>query len=377
MMRIAIVGGGFAGVNAAHVIGRQILKEKHEVVLFSNTSHFIFRPSLIWVPFQKRTIEEISRPLLPFLQQLGIAFIQKKVSCIIPEEQKLKLEDGSFFEYDYLLLATGGIQDWEAVEGLKDYTLSIYTAQDALLTQQKIQGYTSGPIVVGIAENNPNPGVAYEFLFELHNYVKKKRLSPSFTFFTYEQELYNHKGRKAGELVKKQIEKRGIHYYCGVSVHKVDANFIYLSNGETLPYTLSLIVPPYKGGDIIFASPQLEHQNGLLPTNDYMQSTQWPNIYVVGDLNAREGIKSGRVAELQARVAAQNVVNCMQGVCLQEEYRSDLLYLMELGADGGMFVIRYPGPEKRKSYVEWAMAGHIPHVMKLAFEKYYLWKFSG
>ncbi|MMZ65245.1 hypothetical protein D1872_276400 [compost metagenome] len=87
-------------------------------------------------------------------------------------------------------------------------------------------------------------------------------------------------------------------------------------------------------------------------------------------------IKNGRAAELQGQVAAENIYFQIQGKTQQKEYQNSLLGLMELGTDGGMFMIKYPTSKLSSSFIEWASDGAIPHLLKIAFEKYYLWKLS-
>ncbi|KON86571.1 hypothetical protein AF332_06880 [Sporosarcina globispora] len=70
-------------------------------------------------------------------------------------------------------------------------------------------------------------------------------------------------------------------------------------------------MPPYKGKEFIFSSKDLEHENGIIPVNETLQSVQWKNIYVVGDANNIKGTKTGRAAELQGVLAAENIIQQM------------------------------------------------------------------
>lgn len=376
-MRIVIVGGGFGGLNAAFWLGPKLRDSQHEVVLVADKSHFLFRPSLVWVPFRDREIQDISFLLEPPLRKIGVRFLQKRVISILPKETQIVFQDESRLCYDYLILATGAPPDWNEIPGLKENTASIYYEKDALETRKRVESLIGGqPIVVGVAQHNPTPGCAYEFLFELETYLRKRNKSSPMSFFTYEKEMFNHKGEKVTELLEKQMQKRQIPFYCNVTVTKVDEGRVLLSNGVSLPFSFSLILPPFKGADLIFSSPDINHVNGLVQANSYLQSIQWDNLYVVGDGNMMEGYKSGRVAELQGKIAAENIYNRIRGLTQQKEFHYELIYVMELGGDGGMFIAKYPLTKKGTAYLEWAAEGTIPHLIKLAFEKYYMVKFS-
>ncbi len=377
-MRIVILGGGFGGLNTALWLGEKLKDSYHEVVLIADKANFIFRPSLIWVPFGQRTIEDISFPLAPTLDKAGVKFIEKQVSEIRPRENRIVLKDQSTLDYDYAVIATGGFPDYAKIEGLRGNTSSIYYAEDALKTKLEIEGLDSQkPVIIGVAQGNPSSWMSYEFLFELDAYLKQKRLNPSITFFTYEEDLFNQAGENGTDILKTHMQEKGIAYHCNVNLQRVDEEKVFFSNGLYIPYGFSLILPPYKGAEFIFSSKDLNHQNGLITVNPFLQSVQWENIYVVGDANLlpnQQIMKNGRAAELQGQVAAENIFLRLKGKSQNKEYEDSLLGVMELGTDGGMFVIRYPHSISSSSVIEWAMDGTIPHLMKMAFEKYYLWK---
>lgn len=377
-MRVVILGGGFGGLNTAIRLGEKLKSSNHEVILVADKHEFIFRPSLIWVPFGERKIEDISFPLHTTLQKAGVQFIKNKVASVFPKKKRIIFQDHKMLDYDFLVVATGGFPDYEKIEGLKGNTASIYDAEEALLTKQRIEGLKSGdPIVIGVAQENPCQTISYEFLFELQAYLIQQKINSSITFFTHEKELLDLGGKKATELLTEHMQENQISYVSNVTIDKVEQGKVSLSNGISLPFALSLILPPYKGADYIFLSDDLDHENGLIPVNSYLQSIQWENIYAVGDTNLigqKTMIKNGRAAEIEGHIAAENIYSQLQGREAHKEYHDSLLGVMELGTEGGMLMIKYPASTPRSSSIEWASDGTVPHMMKVAFEKYYLWK---
>ena len=84
--RIVILGGSFAGLTAAYELKRE-LGERHHVTVIDKNDRFVFIPSLIWVPFGRRTPEQISFPLAPSLARKGIDFLHATVERIDPDQQ--------------------------------------------------------------------------------------------------------------------------------------------------------------------------------------------------------------------------------------------------------------------------------------------------
>jgi sulfide:quinone oxidoreductase len=379
-MKIVILGGGFGGLNTALWLGEKLQDSDHEVILVADRPNFLFRPSLIWVPFGQRKIEDISFPLSTTLQKAGVQFLLNKVKQIFPKENKVEFQDQTTLNYDFLVLATSGFPDYESIDGLKGNTLSIYHAEDALKTKERVESLKSGePIVVGVAQGNPCPSNAYEFLFELDDYLKQNKIKSPITFFTYEEELFDLSAKEASERLDNHMKEKDIPFHLNVNLEKVDKDQVYLSNGKSIPYSFSLILPRFKGADYIFPSNDIDHENGLVTVNHYLQTIQWDNIYAVGDtilIKDMPMLKNGRAAELQGHIAAKNIYSQLQGEPPQKEFQDSLFGLMELGSDGGMFMVKYPTSKLASSFLEWASDGTIPHLMKIAHEKYYMWKLS-
>ncbi|WP_235864142.1 NAD(P)/FAD-dependent oxidoreductase [Sutcliffiella halmapala] len=372
-MHIVVIGSGFGGLNAAVELRKKFKHSQHEITVISDQEQFIFRPSLIWLPFHKHSIEKITFPLRPTFEKIGVRFIEKSVQSLMPKQNYVICHDDEMITYDYLIIASGASPDWARIKGLEGKSASIYDISSALKTRKRLEELEEGePIVIGVAQENPNHGIAYEFLFELDAYLNEHLIKCPITFFTYEKELFDGTGKEPTEKLEELMAEKQIQYYCNVSIEQVDDGKIYLNNGERLPYSFLFVLPPYKGKKCILTSKDFEHKNGILPVHESLQSIQWENIYVVGDANNIKGIKSGRAAELQGVLAADNIVKQMHHEPLQS-FQQDTIYFMELGKEGAMFIMNKPS---KQGTIQCTMSGILPHIMKRAFENYYLLKFS-
>jgi sulfide:quinone oxidoreductase len=110
------VGSSFAGLQSRHGVGKR-LDGRHEIVVISDREKFIFIPSLIWVPFGKRTGGDISFPLPPPYRRRGIRFIRSTATHFDLEQHVVETTVGPQ-AYDYLLVATGAKPDYEMLPGL-------------------------------------------------------------------------------------------------------------------------------------------------------------------------------------------------------------------------------------------------------------------
>ncbi|MBT2686637.1 FAD-dependent oxidoreductase [Bacillus sp. ISL-47] len=372
-MRIVIIGAGFGGLNAAVTLQKKLNPSQHEILIISDNPQFVFRPSLIWLPFHKHSIDRFTFPLRPTFEKMDITFIENRVQAIKPKKNYILCKNGEIIHYDFLILASGASPDWRRIKGLEGESSSVYTISSALKTRKKVEELTENePIVIGIAQGNPNQGIAYEFLFELDAFLNKQDIKCPITFFTYEKKLFEGKGKKGTARIEELMAKKQIKWYCDVSVKKIRGGHVYLNNGKHLPYSFTHILPPYKGKEFVFSSKGFKHDHGILPVKETLQSVQWDNVFVVGDANDIKGAKTGRAAEQQGILAAENIVKQLNHEPLLS-YQHEQLFLTELGNEGAMLILNKLNDN---GILKGTISGIFPHLLKRAFEKYYMFKYS-
>ena len=125
---VVIVGGGFAGLEAA----RGLAREDVDLTLVDRKNHHTFQPLLYQVATAGLSPAEIASPIRRILRrQRNARVLLGEVSAVDPEARRLRF-DGAELGYDFLILAAGathsyfGHGDWEPhAPGLK-------TIEDAL-----------------------------------------------------------------------------------------------------------------------------------------------------------------------------------------------------------------------------------------------------
>jgi NADH dehydrogenase len=122
--RVVIVGGGFAGMNAAKLLGRS---NELDVWVIDRRNHHLFQPLLYQVAMAGLSPAEIAVPIRSLLSgHRNVTVIQGEVRAIDLAAQRVSGEGFEPLGYDYLLLATGvqhayfGHERWERfAPGLK------------------------------------------------------------------------------------------------------------------------------------------------------------------------------------------------------------------------------------------------------------------
>ena len=131
---VVIVGGGFAGLNAARVLARR----EARVTLVDRRNHHLFQPLLYQVATAGLSPADIATPLRSILRKApGVRVILAAAERVEPEARRVILDEGEL-TYDALILAAGathsyfGHDEWEALApGLK-------TLEDALEIRRRV-----------------------------------------------------------------------------------------------------------------------------------------------------------------------------------------------------------------------------------------------
>jgi NADH dehydrogenase len=121
--KVVIVGGGFGGLYAAKALKPSFI----DLTLVDKRNFHLFQPLLYQVATGGLSPADISSPFRAVLKRhTNTRVLLDKVIDIEPSEKRVRLESGSFLDYDSLVVATGashsyfGHSEWERfAPGLK------------------------------------------------------------------------------------------------------------------------------------------------------------------------------------------------------------------------------------------------------------------
>lgn len=331
MKTILVLGGNFGGMTSAFELKRKLGKEAR-IVVVSRQREFVYIPSLIWVPFGRRKLSDITFDAESTFRKGGIGFIHGEATQVSPEKNQVTLADGSVLDYDFLVVATGAKLDWEAVPGLgpKGHSHSIFTPPDAEQTYRAFQRYLEnpGPVVIGAVPGASCMGAGYEYLFNFDHQLRKagKRKGVSITWVTPEPALghFGIGGMTGGEAMLKMFFKmQGIEFRANAAVAEVREGEVVLASGEVLPSSFTMLVPPFQGVEVMQKAAGLTDLRGFVEVSDGYQSPHFPNVFAVG-LAAKVpnpfkgdvafGVpKTGFPTDEMAKTAAHNIGEILHG----------------------------------------------------------------
>jgi len=366
MKKVLILGGGFAGVEAA------IYLRKHDidVTLISDRDYFYIYPTSIWIPTGEATKEDVSVPLEKLSKKHGFNLIVDAVTALEAKDKKVTLASGKIIDdFEYIVVAMGqdkikskGIENSLSICGKPKEAVELNKRLDALIKKG------SGKIAFGFGGNPKDTsavrgGPAFEVLFNVNNMLKKKGIRDKFelTFFAPMKKPGQKMGEKALVMMDKMFKMSNINKKVGSKIVSFEKDGINFEDGTKIESDLIMFISAGKGHHILEKSGLPLSDAGFIVTNEYNEIDGFDGIYAIGDSASLMGpewrAKQGHVAEVMAKNISYNIFQKMQNINSKRGYMEHLniLCVMDTG-DGAAFVYR---SNKTAQMIPLPIIGHL------------------
>lgn len=390
-MKAVVIGGNFAGFTAALELRRKGGKDI-DITVIDRSPYFLFIPSLIWVPFRRRNVEDIQVRKDVIFAKKNIRFVQAEALQVDPEQQIVSTTQGDI-SYDHLVIATGPKVDFDVAPGVREHSYYIGTPPGAMKTREKLEAFINhpGPAVVAASQRAGCMGAAYEFLFNLEKWLREKGVREKVDLYWVTPETYlGHfgiDGMPGGKTMLTSFMKMfNIHYRTEASIKEVTANSVVLDSGEVLESKFTMVMPPFVGQDYIKNSPLLPSTPaGYIPVGEDYRHPQYANVWAAGiAVDVKPPFEMGKVAfnspktgypsDETGKIVAENILRveagkeklvkkawgAIPGVCIMDAGKKEVLLISDHLFKPRNFAIMIPNV--------------FYDVFKVLFEKYFLWK---
>jgi sulfide:quinone oxidoreductase len=398
MSDIVVLGAGLGGTIMAYEMKQRLGRDDRLTVVNLGTS-YSFVPSNPWVAVGWRKREDITVDLSAVLAKRGIGLRPEGARRVLPKENRIELNDGSFLNYDCLIIATGPDLAFDEVPGLgpDGFTQSICHVDHALVAQANFEALLKkpGPIVVGAVQGASCYGPAYEFAFILDTALRraKKRDQVPITFVTPEPYV-GHLGLDGvGDtkgLLESAMRERHIKWITNARVTRVEQGKMFAEEvaddgsvkaSHELPFAYSMMLPAFRGVPAVAGIEGLTNPRGFIAIDKYQRNPAFPNVFAIGVCVAIPPVgktplsvgvpKTGFMIESMVTATANNIASLLKGQQPQAVASWNAVCLADFGDEGIAFVAQPQIPPRN---VNWSSQGKWVHAAKIGFEKYFLHK---
>jgi NADH:ubiquinone reductase (H+-translocating) len=133
--RVMIIGGGFAGTNAA----KALAKLPVDVTLVDRRNHFTFQPLLYQVGLAVLSPADIASPLRTMLRHSSnTEVLMDEAVAFDLAHRRVLFRSGAEMSYDYLMLATGATHSYFGHDAWEPLAPGLKTIEDAIEIRRRI-----------------------------------------------------------------------------------------------------------------------------------------------------------------------------------------------------------------------------------------------
>ncbi len=331
MRRIVVLGGGFAGLNAATTLGKNLEHRRVDVVLVTDRNHFLYTPLLPNVATGEVNPEAISIPLTQVLPK-NVSLVIDRVDSIDLQKRRLEARSAPI-PFDYLITATGSEINWRGYEAEVENALTCRSATDAINIKERVRGalleaeHTTSADELKRLTNIVVAGAGatgVELGAELHSWVvdelwsdlpEQVRQAFQVTIIEPQSRVLPNLAQDLSDLVDQRLGEMGVEVRVGERVTAFDGGEVGLEGGDTVAASTLIwaagVRPNQMLGDSGFDIDPFGRARAL-PT---LEATNQRGIYVVGDTAAPPSDPewNAQVAKSQGPLAARNVIAELSG----------------------------------------------------------------
>jgi len=349
-MNITILGTGFAALTAIKETRKA--SPSASITVIAPQESFMYFPSLIWIPSGLRKGEDLRVDLHNFFNRQKVEFIQASVENVINDGRTVVTSMGEFHN-DGLIIATGG-RFIKKLPGIEHAITPCEGIDAANRIKDRLNGMSGGTIAIGFGGNPKEPsamrgGPMFEFLFGIDNLLRRQGRRDKFklVFFNPSPEPGKRLGPNVPANLAKMMTKKGIETHLGNKMVGFEANKVKTEGGE-FDADLILFMPGMTGPAWLPNSELPKSEGGMIVANMFAQVEGYNNVYVAGDAGSFPGpdwqAKQAHAADLQAKAAARNLVKTLNGQTNLEEFKHELICIVDTLTHGILIKRTEKGP---------------------------------
>jgi NADH dehydrogenase len=342
--RVLILGSGFGGLYAALHLEKKLRRYSDvELTLVNRENFFLFTPMLHEVAAGDLDLTHIVNPVRKLLRRTH--FFNGDIKRIDLKERRVIVahaDDKHDHElsYDYLVLALGSVTNFYNLPGLAENAMTMKSLTDAIRLRSRLiknleeadfecacedRSRLLTVVVAGggfagvetIASVNDFVREAIEF------YPKLSEKELRIVLIEATDAILPELGPQLGAYARKKLAGRGVQFLMNTAVKSVSNDEVNLSDGTSLKTNMMVWtagVSPNPLLDMLNCS----KERGRLVTNEFLEVTEYPGVWALGDCAAVPDPSTGKScpptaqhAIRQGKIAAHNILAAIRGSSLK------------------------------------------------------------
>jgi NADH dehydrogenase len=299
---VVIIGGGFAGLNAAKSLAR---KDSVHVVLIDQRNHHLFQPLLYQVATAGLNPSDIAVPIRAQFSKIENVEIHMGRVDTVNLEKKYIVTEGTELSYDYLIVATGaqhsyfGNPEWEEfAPGLKTVEqateirrriLSAFEAAENEMDPEKQKSLLNFVVVgagpTGVELAGAIADIARTVLVKDFNHVNPA--NARVLLVEAGPKILASFSEKLSQHALQDLKDIGVEVRVSSRVEKIDENGVIIA-GEFIPSRSVFWAAGVQASRMKFAPDVAKDRAGRVIVQGDFSIENFPDTFVIGDMASFE-----------------------------------------------------------------------------------------
>ncbi len=338
MKKLLILGAGTGGTMMAAKMRRALDPDEWEITIVDQDNRHIYQPGLLFIPFGVYRSRDVVKPRSRYIP-FGVRFIISEIEVIEPQENRIRLTDGTLLDYDILLISTGSRIVPEETEGMmgsgwRKNIFDFYTLDGAVALQKALDAWEGGRMVLNVVEMPIKCPIApLEFLFLADEFFTEQGTRDK-TEIVYATPLEGAFTRpRASAMLGDLLGKKNIKLETLYSAGEVDGEKRILSSWDEreIEYDMLVTIPTHMGSETIERSEMGDEWNWVPTDPNTLQHKEFENVFVIGDATDLTTSKAGSVAHFEGEVLEENLMRYIDDRPLCDEFDGHANCFIETG----------------------------------------------
>ncbi|WP_304544535.1 NAD(P)/FAD-dependent oxidoreductase [Sulfurimonas microaerophilic] len=380
--KIVIIGGGYAGLNALKKLAKD---QDNEIVLIDKKAYHFMQTDVYDLIANEHDFAQVSVDLFTYCMGFdqNVTFLKEEIKSVDFKNKKV-ISDRKRINYDYLIIAVGArTKFFSNIVGLREYAYGVKSLHRAMYFKQKFEmslfqkidqeGTYCKPLNIVIAGGGLSgveisaqmASFAQEFYKNNHFLCRKLNI----ILVNSSEHVLKGLDEKLAKFSEEHLNKLDVTIKKNAKVQSLTPTTVSLTNGEEIEMDFMIFAGGIEPNGLIFNLKLSKNQQGYLETNEYLQSIDYEDVFVVGDCTTIYDKNQNRlpptadIAEQMGRCAAKNIMRKVTEKKLVKHKVRQRGILIALGR-------RYACGKVFGFYLH----GFPAYVMKKMIEKFYLFK---
>ena len=389
--RVVILGGGFAGIQAAVELDRALGRSGEiEIILISDQNYFLFTPLLPQIASSNIDPRHIAQAIRDLRGGRRFRFVRTTVHGVDLDRREVRIDPGPSMQldspvigYDYLIVATGSITDYYGIPGARENTLDFKSLEDAVVLRERVLDICEHAdhtrddelrrrLLTFVVVGGGYTGI--ELITELHDllfgYVVKRYRgihSDEIRLIVVEAGADILRGihPKLAEHARHRLARKGIEVRTNCAAARCLQGGVEIKGGENILAAIVVWTAGVRAHPLVESLPGTHDRIGRAVVNENLQLETHPEVFIAGDsaaaTSAADAPRVAPVAIDHGRIAALNIVHHMRNEPLESYRFVSKGMLVSLGMN---YAVVNVGGIRLSGYFAW-LFWNLVHLYKL------------